>query len=405
MQCQAGVNDVFHDDDVLTFYRNADVLLDVNRSRRCRCVTVTRHRHEIHFHAYFARNRPDQIGKKNETAFQDSDKRYCSTSIVRGNLPSHLSDTAPNFVFRDQNPARRRFHSAVSLWYKRGRFQRGRPMLRKAWFFSAAFILTSAFGFGQTPANQQRNRIEDYSIRGKLVIQNQHDLDQRIEVRLEKSALQVIQTTYTDASGNFDFRNLSPGAYYVSVNLEGYEPVRQLVEIYNTFGNSSVTVFLNKPSVEFRERPTGIDAADPDVVDINQMKENFPKKAVKNYEKAIKYKKNIPKKYVQNNEKANNKKKKGKLESAVKLLQEAVELAPNFFHAHNNLGIIFQSLKRYPDAEREYTRSHQLNAKNERPLVNLGSLYIEESNLQKIDKQAARSEERRVGKEYRSRGW
>ena len=226
----------------------------------------------------------------------------------------------------------------------------------------------SVFGFGQTPQNQQRNRIEEYSIRGKIVIPNQHDSDQRIEVRLEKSALQVIQTTYTDASGNFDFRNLAAGAYYVSITLEGYEPVRQLVEIYNTFGNASVTIFMNKPAVELRERPAGIDAADPDVVDINQMKENFPKKAVQNYEKAIE------------------EKQKGKLESAVKLLQEAIQLAPNFFHAHNNLGIIFQSLKRYPDAEREYARSHELNGKSERPLVNLGSLYIEESNLQKSDK-------------------
>jgi tetratricopeptide (TPR) repeat protein len=244
-------------------------------------------------------------------------------------------------------------------------------MLRKVCFFSAALISMSVFGFGQTPSNQQRNRIEEYSIRGKVVIPNQHDSDQRIEVRLEKSALQVIQTTYTDASGNFDFRNLAAGAYYVSITLEGYEPVRQLVEIYNTFGNASVTIFMNRPAVELRERPTGVDAADPDVVDINQMKENFPKKAVQNYEKAIE------------------EKQKGRLESAVKLLQEAVQLAPNFFHAHNNLGIIFQSLKRYPDAEREYARSHELNGKSERPLVNLGSLYIEESNLQKTDKQAA----------------
>jgi tetratricopeptide (TPR) repeat protein len=36
-------------------------------------------------------------------------------------------------------------------------------------------------------------------------------------------------------------------------------------------------------------------------------------------------------------------------------------------------------LKRFPDAEREYKRSHQLSAKTERPLVNLGSLYLEES--------------------------
>jgi len=232
------------------------------------------------------------------------------------------------------------------------------------------FILMSEFGFGQAPANQQRNRVEDYGIRGKVIIPNQHEFDQRLEVRLEKSAMQVIQTTYTDASGNFDFRNLSPGAYYVSITLEGYEPVRQLVEIFNTFGSASVTIFLNKPAVELRERAAGLDAADPDVVDINQMKENFPKRAVQNYEKAI------------------DEKRKGRLDSAVKLLEEAIQLAPNFFHAHNNLGIIFQSMKRYPDAEREYTRSHQLNAKSERPLVNLGSLYIEESNLQKTDKVA-----------------
>jgi tetratricopeptide (TPR) repeat protein len=244
-------------------------------------------------------------------------------------------------------------------------------MLKKACFFSAVFILTSAFGVGQTPTNQQRNRVEEYSIRGKVVIANRHDFDQRIEVRLEKSALQVIQTNYTDSSGNFEFRNLSPGAYYVAITLDGYEPVRQMVELFNTFGSASVTIFLSKPAVEIRDRLSGLDAADPDVVDISQMRENFPKKAVQDYEKAL------------------DEKQKGRLESAVKLLQQAVELAPTFFHAHNNLGIIFQLLKRYPDAEREYNRSRQLNAKSDRPLVNLGSLYIEESTLEKTDKQAA----------------
>src|SRR5207253_2587978 len=111
--------------------------------------------------------------------------------------------------------------------------------------------------------------------------------------------------------------------------------------------------------------------ADPDVVDISQMKENLTKKAVQNYEKAI------------------DEKQKGKLDSAVKLLEEAILIAPNFFHAHNNLGILYQSLKRYPDAEKEFKRSHELSAKTERPLVNLGSLYIEKSNLQKADEQAA----------------
>jgi tetratricopeptide (TPR) repeat protein len=244
-------------------------------------------------------------------------------------------------------------------------------MLRKPACFLAVFLLAGACGLAQAPSNQPRNRVEDYVIRGKIVIPNQHDFDQRIEVKLEKSGFQVIQTTYTDASGNFDFRNLGPGAYYISVTMEGYEPIHQLVEIFNTFGNSTVTIFLNRSAVEIRDKPFGLDAADPDVVDVSQMKENFPKKAVQNYEKAIE------------------EKQKGRLENAIRLLEEAVHLAPTFFHAHNNLGILYQSVKRYPDAEREYNRSHQLNAKNERPLVNLGSLYIEESTLHKDDREAA----------------
>lgn len=244
-------------------------------------------------------------------------------------------------------------------------------MLRKATFSLAVFFLAAGFLSAQTPPNQQRNRVDDYSIRGKVVIPNARESDQRIEVRLEKSALQVIQTAYTDSAGNFDFRNLAPGSYYVSVMLEGYEPVHQLVEVFNTFGNSSVTVFLSKPAIEIRERPTGLDAEDPDVVDVTQMKESLPKKAVQDYEKAI------------------DEKKKGRIASAITLLENAIHLAPAFFHAHNNLGILYQSSKRYSDAEKEFKRSHELNAKTERPLVNLGSLYIEESIVEKSDEDAS----------------
>jgi len=245
-------------------------------------------------------------------------------------------------------------------------------MLTKACLLLAAFCLMSPFALSQTAQNQQRNRaVEGYSIRGKVVIPNAHELDQRIEVRLEKVALQVIQTTYTDSIGNFDFRNVPSGSYTVSLNVDGYEPVRQNVDVFGSFGNAMVTIVLNKPSFETRERPTGLDADDPDVVDISQMRDALPKKAVQDYEKAIE------------------EKKKGKLESAVKLLEQAIQSAPNFFHAHNNLGIIYQTLKRYTDAEKEYKRSHDLNTRADRPLVNLGSLYIEESTLQKSNQSAS----------------
>jgi superkiller protein 3 len=140
--------------------------------------------------------------------------------------------------------------------------------------------------------------------------------------------------------------------------------VHQQVDNVATFGGSAITVFLTKRSSDASSRGSGLDAEDPDVIDVTQMKENLPKRAVQDYEKAL------------------TERKKGKLESAIKLLQDAIHLAPNFYNAHNSLGTLYQSLKRYTDAEKEYLRSRELNAKSDRPLTNLGSLYIEEADLQ-----------------------
>src|SRR5207249_6114194 len=119
------------------------------------------------------------------------------------------------------------------------------------------------------------------------------------------------------------------------------------------------------------ERATGLDAADPDIVDISQMKEALPKKAVQDYEKALE------------------EKKKGQTERATRLLEEAVQLAPNFYHAHNNLGLLYQGAKRYRDAEKEYQRARELNRKNVQPLTNLGVLYSEESDARRSEGEEA----------------
>jgi tetratricopeptide (TPR) repeat protein len=242
-------------------------------------------------------------------------------------------------------------------------------MLKKAWIVLALCSFSSALCLGQTVPNTQRPPRQDYTIHGKIIFSNNHDPD-RIEVKLDKSFGQIIQVAYTDAAGNFEFRGLTIGTYFVTVLLDGYEPVRQGVDVISSFGASPVNLFLSRSAYVPKDRLTGLDADDPDIIDVSQMKENLPKKAVQDYEKAIE------------------EKKKGRLESAVKLLEDAIRLAPNFFRAHNNLGLLYQSEKRYADAEKEFQRSHDLNAKNERPLLNLGSLYIEEAGLQGDDRKA-----------------
>jgi tetratricopeptide (TPR) repeat protein len=239
-------------------------------------------------------------------------------------------------------------------------------MRRRAYCVLLALLLLRPAAFGQQ--TQQRNR-DSYSIRGKLIVPLA-GMDQRIEVNLERSTMQVIQTSYTDSTGNFEFRGLPAGIYFIAVNMDGYEPVHQPVELAGAFTNGVITIFMNKPAVTIRDRPTGLDAADPDVVDVSQMRENFPKRAVQQYDKALA------------------EKEKGRLEAAAKLLEEAVGLAPNFFHAHNNLGVVYQSLKRYPEAEREFKRSREISPKSDRPLINLGGLYIEQADNERSSRRA-----------------
>jgi len=212
-------------------------------------------------------------------------------------------------------------------------------MLQKAWFVLALCCFAAVSTIAQNASTQQR-RIDDYIIQGKVVLSDNRDPDLHIEVRLENSTTQVLLTTYTDSAGNFEFRNLAHGPYYVSVSVEGYETVRQSVA---SLGGSSVTIVLSKPAVTIKGRPTGLDADDRDIVDISQMRDSLPKKAVQDYEKAIQ------------------EKQRGKIESAMKLLEEAIRIAPNFFHAHNNLGLLYLFQKRYSDAENEFKRSHDLS--------------------------------------------
>ena len=243
-------------------------------------------------------------------------------------------------------------------------------MLGKALFVLSVCCAATGLLYGQTTTGNQ-NRRNNLSIQGKIVIPNASAPGDRVEVKLELATAQTAITAFTDAAGNFDFRNLSAGTYYITVDVEGYEPVRQSVELINSFSGSSVTIFLSKPAFTFKERTTGLDGDDPDIVDVSQMKENLPKKAVQDYEKAIE------------------EKQKGRIESAVKLLEEAIRIAPNFFHAHNNLGILYLSFKRYGEAENEFKRSHELSPKAERPLTNLGRVYIEEASLKKDDRDGA----------------
>jgi predicted Zn-dependent protease len=222
-------------------------------------------------------------------------------------------------------------------------------------------LLLAVLGVASVHA-QIRTAPAEISIRGKVFLGTGQGAE-RIEVRLETGEFQPIATTYTDGIGNFEFRTVTPGNYYIRVKADGYEEVRQPVDMVTMArGAATVTIALNRPATISTQS-----SGDSNVVDITDLQRNYPKKAVQEYERAIEAM------------------RKGELQKAITLMEGVVKLAPDFYQAHNNLGVFYQRAERYRDAENEYNRARDLNPRASEPLVNIGSLLIQESDAHRSE--------------------
>ena len=233
-------------------------------------------------------------------------------------------------------------------------------LLRRASFVLIA--LSTLTGLAHAQARGQRAPRVEYSIGGKIMFDTPHSPDGRIEVRLEGSGLQLIDTVFSDSIGNFMFRVTSPSVYYIAIEVEGFEPVRERVELSSS-RIGGVNIFLKSKTVIRRTGEGGFEG-DPKIVDVKELKMDYPNTAVEEYEKAL-----------QDVEKGNGKK-------AVDRLEKAVKLAADFYQAQNNLAVQYKVLGRYRDAERTFEIARDLNRHSAQPLINLGSMYVEEAQQQ-----------------------
>ena len=205
-------------------------------------------------------------------------------------------------------------------------------------------------------------------IRGQIIVPTAH-ASERILVQLQKSDGPSVGRVYSDPEGNYQFSGLSPGIYIILVNVEGYDEVRLEVAVgRGIMGSKTVNIPLREVEKLVVVRAPG---ASDEIIDVAELGRNFPRKAVQDYEKAI------------------DEIHKGNPQKAIELLAAALKLAPDFYSAHNTLGTLYQRASRFHEAEDEYRQARELNPKSPAPLVNLGSLYIDEAAAQAGDRAAA----------------
>jgi tetratricopeptide (TPR) repeat protein len=168
-------------------------------------------------------------------------------------------------------------------------------------------------------------------------------------------------STLSDDAGRFTFRKLEPGAYTVSVFTPAQGEARQTVEIGPSTADSRQRV-----SLTIRFKDSDFVYADPTrrrhAVSTKQLA--IPERAVREYQDA--------QRDLAHND----------ADSATRRLEHAVELAPQFAMAWNNLGTIAYQTRRYPRAEECFREALRQDPAAYEPLVNLGGVLI---NLAKLD--------------------
>jgi tetratricopeptide (TPR) repeat protein len=118
----------------------------------------------------------------------------------------------------------------------------------------------------------------------------------------------------------------------------------------NLFQAQSAPIYLDPRA--------GEDAA---LVDVAEFIDDYPKRVLQEYEQAL--------------EDA----RRGNAASAISRLEEVIKAVPEFYAAHQNLGILYQRHRRFREAEREYHAARALNPRSAAPLVNLGGLFVDEA--------------------------
>ncbi len=154
--------------------------------------------------------------------------------------------------------------------------------------------------------------------------------------------------------GRARFKNLLPGPYTVSAVVRGHGEAQQTVEVGPSTADSKGRVRATLRVAETGSLPESTRQR----AQVSARQLSVPERARKEYLDAQK------------------KLERRDIEGAIAHLQKAVELAPQFVVAWNNLGTIAYQTKRYAEAEKYFRQALEQEADAYDPLVNLGGTLL-----------------------------
>ena len=182
---------------------------------------------------------------------------------------------------------------------------------------------------------------------------------ERIEVKLE-ARFTIAAVTYADMEGRFSFMDLPPNLYHVYVDDAAYQPLR-VSAVVSSLSAQNVFVQLDlKPVKKADDRkpdetPSG---GNPNLVDKDALGKSLPKEAMKAFEKGVKLS------------------GEGKIDDAIEKFEKALEIAPAFYQARNNLGSSYLAKGDFALAQKEFEEVIRMQQADAAAYFNLGNVFL-----------------------------
>jgi tetratricopeptide (TPR) repeat protein len=199
------------------------------------------------------------------------------------------------------------------------------------------------------------------SIIGQVRIARGSTPSEPVMVSLQSRGI-TITTTYTDGEGRFSVYGLPSNLYHVIINDPKYRPVEELVHFNPTLSPSThvqVILYPLDPQKQEEAAPQPqASGGNPYLVNVADYAKDFPKKAVAEFQKALKAD------------------QQGKTDEAIRDYRKAIEIAPNFYPAHNQLGVALLSRHDFAAAQAQFEEVLRLNQSDANAYFNLGNVFL-----------------------------
>jgi Tfp pilus assembly protein PilF len=213
---------------------------------------------------------------------------------------------------------------------------------------SAAVLLSIVLISANAPGRAGAERV--YELQGKVAQSDDRPFPQNtLTVFLHSALTPFSQKTVADSFGEFKFKNLRPGLYTVIVAAPMRGEVIRTIDIGPSFADSKGKVTLN---VTFEP------AATEEARRVSTAALSISSRAKDEYRKA------------------QDRLARHDTAGAIAHLKKAVELAPQFSAARNNLGTIAYQSRNYTEAESYFRQALAQDPDAYSPLVNLGGALL-----------------------------